>query len=456
MSNWTLRQLRELYLTKKLSPTEVTEEYLKRIEKHGDANIFITLNAEQARKQAAIATQRYMAGEASGLLEGIPVAYKDNIFTKGLRSTAGSLIEKDYVPHYDAPAVAQMQQAGAIHLGKLNMHEYAFGITSQNPFYGAVQNPWNRSYSPGGSSGGSGAALAADLAVLTLGTDTGGSIRIPAAACGVVGLKATRDLISGQGTRPISATLDHVGPLAKNVADIAVSLEVFTRKPYLLHLKHSLKGLRVGVPKNYFWTQKDPKVDAAYQQALLHLQALGAVLIEVEVPYTEADAGVVFALAICEGAAEHAERLPQFREQYGADVLGALSAAENFTVVDYIKSRERQAELTLQFEALLQEVDVLATPTTPITAQTIGVNELELAGQTYDLFGLMVHNCAPFNVTGHPALSLPCGQGDHSLPIGLQLVAAYHQEHVLLQVGHAYEQHYLTDFYAARASVAFT
>lgn len=455
MSNWTLRQLRELFLTKKLSPTEVTEEYLGRIEKNWDANIFITLNAEQARKQAAIATQRYMAGEASGLIEGIPVAYKDNIFTKGLRSTAGSQIEKDYVPQYDAPSVALMQQAGAIHLGKLNMHEYAFGITSQNPFYGAVQNPWNRSYSPGGSSGGSGAALAADLAILTLGTDTGGSIRIPAAACGVVGLKATRDLISGQGTRPISAALDHVGPLAKNVEDIAVALEVFTGQPYSQQLERSLKGLRVGVPKNYFWSQKDAKVDAAYQQALHQLQALGAVLIEVEVPYTEADAGVIFALAICEGAAEHAERLSQFREQYGADVLGALSAADNFTVVDYIKARERQAQLTQQFEALLQEVDVLVTPTTPITAQAIGVNELELAGQNYDLFGLTVHNCAPFNVTGHPALSLPCGLGEHNIPIGLQLVAAYHHERVLLQVAYAYEQHYLAEFYATRSAVAF-
>lgn len=456
MSSFSLRQLRELFLTKKLSPSEVVEDYLTRIEKHRDANIYITVNAEQARHQAALATQRYHLGEASGLLEGIPVAYKDNIFVRGLPNTAGSSIEKSFIPQQDAPAVSRLQQAGAINLGKLNLHEYAFGITSQNPFYGAVENPWNRRFSPGGSSGGSGAALAADLAMVTLGTDTGGSIRIPAAACGVIGLKATRDVISGQGTRPISAALDHVGPLTKTVEDMALSLEALTGQDYSTYLERSLKGLRIGVPTNYFWHQVDTKVGAAYEQALQQLQALGAVLIELEVPYTEADAGVVFALAICEGAAEHAERMAQYRDQYGADVLAALSAAENFTVVDYIKAKERQLQLTQQFEYLLKEIDVLAVPTMPVTAQEIGVNELEVAGQTHDLFGLIVHNCAPFNVTGHPALSLPCGVGAHSIPIGLQLVAAHHREQVILQVAYAYEREYLADFYAQRVQVAFS
>lgn len=454
MSSFSLRQMRELFLTKKLSPSEVVEDYLARIEKHQDANIYITVNAQQARHQAALATQRYQLGEASGLLEGIPVAYKDNIFVRGLPNTAGSAIEKSFIPTQDAPAVRRMQQAGAINLGKLNLHEYAFGITSQNPFYGAVENPWNRRFSPGGSSGGSGAALAANLAMVTLGTDTGGSIRIPAAACGVIGLKATRDTISGQGTRPISASLDHVGPLTKTVEDMALSLEVLTGHDYLTHLPRSLKGLRIGVPTNYFWHQVDAAVGAAYERALQQLQALGAVLIEVDVPYTEADAGVVFALAICEGAAEHAERMAQYKDQYGTDVWAALSAAQNFSAVDYIKAKERQVQLTHQFEALLQDIDVLITPTTPVTAQEIGVNELEVDGQMQDLFGLIVHNCAPFNVTGHPALSLPCGLGQHAIPIGLQLVSAHHRERVLLQVAYAYERHYLADFYAQREQVA--
>lgn len=452
LPNMTIRQLRELFLQKQLSPTELTESYLSRIAAHADTNIYITVNAAQARKQAAIATQRYMAGEAAGLLEGIPVAYKDNIFTKGIRSTAGSKIEQEYVPQIDAPAVTQMQQAGAVNLGKLNLHEYAFGITSQNPFYGAVQNPWNRGYSPGGSSGGSGAALAADLARLTLGTDTGGSIRIPAAACGVIGLKATRGLISNQGTRPIAASLDHVGPLARYVEDMAIALQIFTGQNYLTNLERSLKGLRIGVPINYF-RSLDSSIETAYHQALQQLQELGAVLIEVEVPYTEEDAGVVFALAICEGAAEHAERLQSHREHYGADVLGALSAAANFTAVDYIKARERQLELTHQFESLLQDLDVLVTPTTSVAAQPIGINELEIEGQVQDLFSLTVHNCAPFNITGHPALSLPCGIGENNIPVGLQLVAASYRERVLLQVAYAYEQHYLASFYEARSRI---
>lgn len=451
MKNLTIAQMRQLFLEKKLSPLEIAEDYLARIEKHTDSNIYITVNADQARKQAQIATQRYQLGEAQGLLEGIPVAYKDNIYTKGLRTTSGSLVEEHFVPDSDAPAVRSMQHAGAINLGKLNLHEYAFGMTSQNPFYGAVQNPWNRSYTPAGSSGGSAAALAADLAMVTLGTDTGGSIRVPAAACGVIGLKATRNLIPSTGIRPISSSLDHVGPLTKTVEDMALVLEVLTGNAYSSNLQHPMKGLRVGVPKQFFFDYTHAGVKASYEAALKNLEALGAVLIEVDVPVMSADIGALFALAISEGATVHEQRLKEYKDKFGADVIAALTAVEQFSSIDYIKALQRQAELTQQMDQLFEYIDVLATPAMACPVQEIGVNEVEINGQLQDFFTVTAHNPAPFNLSGHPAISIPCGLVEPNLPVGLQLATGNYKERLLLQVASAYETAFLSDFYAKRS-----
>lgn len=455
MKNLNIAKMRRLFIEKKLSPTDIIENYLARIEKHTDSNIYITINAEQARKQAQIATQRYQLGEAQGLLEGIPVAYKDNLYTKGLRTTSGSLIEEQFVPESDASAVRKMQQAGAVNLGKLNMHEYAFGMTSQNPFYGAVQNPWNRSYTPGGSSGGSAAALAADLAMVTLGTDTGGSIRVPAAACGVIGLKATRNLISSTGIRPISWSLDHVGPLTKTVEDMAIVLEVLTGNDYANHLQQPMKGLRVGVPKQFFFDCTQASVKASYDVALKNLEALGATLIEVDVPVMDADIAVLFALAISEGATVHEKRLSTHKDKFGIDVIVALTAVEQFSSIDYIKALQRQKELTQQMSQLFEYIDVLATPAMAVPVQKIGVNEVEVNGQLQDFFTVTAHNPAPFNLTGHPAISIPCGLVEHNIPVGLQLVAGNYKERLLLQVAHAYEAAYLLEFYQKRQQLGF-
>ena len=455
MNNLTIKKMRQLFTEKKLSPLEVFEEYLARIEKHTDSHIFIAINADQARKQAQIATQRYQLGEAHGLLEGIPVAYKDNIYTKNLRTTSGSLIEERFVPDSDAPAVRSMQEAGAINLGKLNLHEYAFGMTSQNPFYGAVQNPWNRSYTPAGSSGGSAAALAADLAMATLGTDTGGSIRVPAAACGVIGLKATRNLIPSSGTRPISWSLDHVGPLTKTVEDMAVVLETLTGNAYSRDLQHPMRGLRVGVPKQFFFDYTHAGVKASYEAALKNLEQLGAVLIEVDVPMMGADIAALFVLAISEGATVHEQRLKEHKDKFGADVIAALTAVEHFSPMDYIKALQRQAELTQQMSELLEYIDVLATPTMAFPVQKIGINEVEVNEQLQDFFTVTTHNSAPFNLTGHPAISLPCGLLERNLPVGLQLVAANYKERLLLQIAYAYETAFLSDFYVERSKLRF-
>lgn len=454
MQHLDLLTMRQLFLQKKLSPTEVVEDYLVRIEKNASSNIYITVNAEQAKRQAEIATQRYFWQESTGVLDGIPVAYKDNLFTKGIPSTAGSIIEKDHIPEENAPAVEIMQQAGAVNLGKLNMHEYAFGITSNNPFFGAVQNPWNKAYTPGGSSGGSGAALAADLAVVTLGTDTGGSIRIPAAACGVIGFKTTKGHISGEGARPISSSLDQVGPLTKTVSDMALMLELYDQQSYVAGLQRDLKGIRVGVPTSFFLDYLEPQTRACYEQSLQQLQDLGAVLVDVDVPVTPHDIGTLFTLAICEGAAVHAERLKAYPELFGADVKQALSAASQFSPVDYIRALEQQVALTQKFNALFLGVDLLATPTVGFATQKIGVDVVSLNGVEHDLFSATTHTCAPFNLTGHPAISIPCGIVENNLPVGLQLVGAHHSERLILQMAYAYEQAYLGDLYQQRQQLA--
>ena len=439
MAHYDLLTLRQLFLQKKLSPSEVVEDYLARIEKHAAHNIYITVNAEQARRQAHIATQRYAANESTGLLDGIPVAYKDNLFTQGLRTTSGSKIEQTFTPTTTAPAIEVMQQAGAVNLGKLNMHEYAFGITSNNPFHGAVKNPWNSAYTPGGSSGGSGAALAADLAVASLGTDTGGSIRIPAAACGVVGFKTTRQHISGQGTRGLSSSLDHVGPLTKTVADMALLLELYDHQHYLADLERDLKGIRIGVPKAFFLDYIEPATRALYEKSLQQLQDLGAVLVEVSVPVTPADIGVLFTLAICEAATEHAQRMQDQADDFGADVKNALAAVEQITPIQYIQALQRQKQLTQQFNQLFSQIDLLVTPTVGFATQQIGVDTVTLGQEQHDLFAATTHNCAPFNLTGHPAISIPCGVVEHNLPVGLQLVGAHHNERLILQMAYAYE-----------------
>lgn len=454
MANYDLLTLRQLFLQKKLSPSEVVDEYLARIEKHAATNIYITVNADQARRQAKIATQRYFAQESTGLLDGIPVAYKDNLLTQGLRTTSGSSIERDFIPTTTAPAIDVMQKAGAVNLGKLNMHEYAFGITSNNPFYGAVKNPWNPAYTPGGSSGGSGAALAADLAIVTLGTDTGGSIRIPAAACGVIGFKTSRNHISAQGTRSLSSSLDHVGPLTKTVSDMAFLLELYDNINYLSGLERDLRGVRIGVPKEFFVDYLEPATRVCYEKALQQLQDLGGVLVEVSVPVTQADVGALFTLAICEAAAEHAQRMQDHPEQFGTDVKHALLAVGEITPIEYIQALKQQERLTQQINQLFTEVDLLVTPTVGFATQPIGVDTLMLGQEQHDLFTATTHTCAPFNLTGHPAISVPCGVVDNNLPVGLQLVGAHNNERLILQMAYAYEKAYLADFYRKREQVA--
>ena len=450
MENKTIQELINGFSHKDFSPVEVTRDYLQQIENFSELNAFITVTAEQALKQAEIAEQKYLAGEQTGTLEGIPISYKDNLYTKGVRTTSGSKIEEDFVPTVDAGIVAKLHREGAINLGKVNMHEYAFGITSNNPFYGPVKNPWNTAYTPGGSSGGSGAAVAASLSAASIGTDTAGAIRIPAASTGIVGLKPTHGLIDASNVRHISWSLDHIGPLTKNMGDLGIMMDAMTGANYSDSLTTDIRGLCVGVPKNYFNELIDNDTANLYSKALENLEQLGAILIEINIPFSPEDLALSFSIGIAEAGLVHEKSITERIDSFGPDVKASLEFSHSITALDYMKALKRKDELFSQFENVFEAVDIIATPTMPDTTKQIGEEQFSIDGILDSTFNMMIRLPAVFNLTGQPALSIPCGVAPNGLPVGLQLASAAFNERVLLKAGYAFEQAFLNSFYKER------
>lgn len=453
MKNLTIKEMKDGFSKKEFSPVEVTRDYLQRIEDFSELNAFITVTSEQALKQASIAEQKYLAGEQTGVLEGIPISYKDNIFTNGIRTTSGSKIEENFIPNIDAGIVTKLHHEGAICLGKVNMHEYAFGITSNNPFYGPVKNPWNTDYTPGGSSGGSAVAVAASLSTASIGTDTAGSIRIPAASTGIVGLKPTHGLIDASNVRNISWSLDHVGPLTKNMGDLALMMDAMTGKNYSDSLTKDIRGLRVGVPKNYFNELIESNVADLYSTALDNLEKLGAILIEVDIPFSPVDLALSFSIGIAEAGLVHEQSIAERLDSFGQDVKASLEFSHSITALDYMKALNRKNQLFAQFENVFKTVDLIATPTMPDTTKKIGEEQFEIDGVMDSTFNSMIRLPAVFNLTGQPALSIPCGSAPNGLPVGLQLAGAAFNEKTLLQAGFTYEQAFLSSFYKKRDNI---
>ena len=453
MKNLTIKQMKDGFSRKEFSPVEVTRDYLQRIDDFSELNAFITVTSEQALKQSAIAEQKYLAGEQTGVLEGIPISYKDNIYTKDIRTTSGSKIEENFIPSIDAGIVTKLHHEGAICLGKVNMHEYAFGITSNNPFYGPVKNPWNTDYTPGGSSGGSAVAVAASLSAASVGTDTAGSIRIPAASTGIVGLKPTHGLIDASNVRNISWSLDHVGPLTKNMSDLALMMDAMTGENYSDSLKKDIRGLRIGVPKNYFNELIESNTADLYSAALENFEKLGAILIEVDIPFSPADLALSFSIGIAEAGLVHEQSIAERLDSFGPDVKASLEFSHSITAIDYMKALKRKNQLFAQFENVFKTVDLIATPTMPDTAKKIGKEQFEIDGVMDSTFNSMIRIPAVFNLTGQPALSIPCGVAPNGLPVGLQLAGAAFNEKTLLHVGFAYEQAFLSSFYKERDKI---
>jgi aspartyl-tRNA(Asn)/glutamyl-tRNA(Gln) amidotransferase subunit A len=437
---------------RRVSSVELTRQSLAAIHRAQSAlNAYITITEDLALAQAAQADADLAAGRDRGPLHGIPVALKDLFYTRGIRTTAGSPLYSDFIPAHDAAVVERLNASGAVNTGKLNQHELAYGITSANPHYGPVRNPWNAAHSPGGSSGGSGAAVAAGLVFAAMGTDTGGSIRIPASFCGTVGLKPTYGRVSRYGVFPLGYSLDHMGPLTTSVRDAALVLNAIAghdpRDPASSHRpvpdflppeNCSIRGLKIGVPENYYFDTLDPEVEAAVRSALARAQSLGAEVRPVRVPDLDALNTVARIILLAEASAVIRPHLSD-RSRFGADVLALFDQGRLVSAVDYIDAQRLRRRLRAEFKQLWRAVDCFATPTTPTTAPKIGENTIRIAGRDEDVRLLTTRFMRGINALGFPALSIPCGISLARLPIGLQLVGPDFAEAAILQIGAALE-----------------
>lgn len=433
---------------RELSPVAVVEAHLDRIAAlDPKLNAFLRVTAERARDEARAAERELAAGRPRGPLHGVPLALKDLFETAGLATTAGSRILAGNVPARDAAAVARLRAAGLVLVGKTNLHEFAFGTTTDNPHTGACRNPWDLARSPGGSSGGSGAALAAGLCAASLGTDTGGSIRIPAAACGVVGLKPTLGRVSRRGVVPLSWSLDTVGPMARTVEDAALLLDAIagpdpeddacSRRPaesFGRELEAGVGGLALGVPREWFFDGVEPGIAAAVEAALAALERAGARRVEVAAPgMAEAHTAHHAVLAV-EAAAFHGRWLRERPDDYGDDVRRGLELGSLVPAVDYVNARRMQTVARRTFAAALERADVLVTPALPAAPLRVGEPMSREPGVAWNRL------LTPFNLAGLPALSVPCGFDGAGLPVGLQVVGRPFAEASLLRVGRALER----------------
>ena len=449
----TILQTGQLLRKGSLSPVELTEDCLARIEKlNPRLNAFITVTAESARSEARTAEAEIRSGKWRGPLHGVPIALKDLIDTAGVRTTAASSLFKDRIPPEDAEVFRRLKDAGAVLLGKQNLHEFAYGGSSMVSYFGEVRNAWNSEHIAGGSSGGSATAVAARLGFGAIGTDTAGSVREPAALCGVVGLKPTYGRVSARGVIPLSASLDHVGPIARTVADVAVMLQVIAGfdakdkagvdvpvEDYIAGLEQGLKPLRVGVPRKLFFEDLDADVASAMKHALSGLTMMGADLRELDLGELDLAVPTDRTLQSAESYAFHAEFVARSPELYQPETLRRIRSGENVSP-ERIKECRRELERARRdIAAIFADVDLLVTPTTPIPAPAIA--ELK---QNPDLLRprelLLLRNTRPINVWGLPAISIPCGFTPSGLPIGLQIIGPHWGETEVLQLAHAYEQ----------------
>ncbi len=444
----TISDAAALIASRQLSPVELTQAHLARIAQlDPQLNCFITLTPDAALARARDAENAIMRGEYRGALHGIPIALKDLYETKGVRTTHGSKFFAEHMPTSDGVVVAKLNAAGAINLGKLNMHEIALGVTNDNPHFGACRNPWDVAHITGGSSGGSGAALAAELCMASLGSDTGGSIRIPASLCGVVGLKPTYGRVSVRGVLPLSWNLDHAGPMARRVRDVAIMLHAIAGydeedpfsvnaplDDYLSLIGAGVRDWRVAFASDGYFAEADAEVLDAVRAAANVFAQLGAQVCEVNLDQARDAARMNGVMTTSDGAAFHRERMQSKPADFGADVLARLRMGAAYTSSEYSLARKSQSVLRREFEMFYKDFDVLLTPTTAVAAPVREGEDAVEAARTLTRF------TAPFNFSGLPALSLPCGFTRGGLPIGLQIVGAHWREADVLRAGFAFEQ----------------
>ncbi|HET6319801.1 MAG TPA: amidase [Chloroflexota bacterium] len=422
-----------------ISSLELTEAYLARIEQYDPLlRAFITVDAEGALA-AARAADNVPTNQRTGPLQGVPVAIKDNIATRGLRTTAGSRVLADWVPDRDAPVVRRLCKAGAIILGKANLHEFAYGGTCTNVEFGAVRNPWNTEHVPGGSSGGSAVAVAAGLCAAALGTDTAGSVRLPASQCGIVGLKPTYGRSSIQDVLPLAWSLDHVGPLTRTVEDAALLLELLAETPVERATESGIAGWRLGVPRGYFFDGVRPDILDAVERALQVLRDLGATVIDVEWPSVHLSNSATWTIILAEASAFHRTWFEAHPERYSDETRTNLELGGLLPAADYVQAQRVRAVLQQQTSDLFEQVDALVSPMLAISPPRIGQSTVEVGGKVKEINPVFIRLADPFNLTGQPAISVPCGFDSVGLPIGLQIAAAAGAEHMVLRVASAFE-----------------
>ena len=447
----TLSEQRELIKSKEISASDLTAACYQQIERlNPTLNAFITVIPKSDEE---IKPDRHLP------LLGIPIAVKDLYDTKGIRTTGGSKFFADHVPTEDAFVVEKIKQAGAYIIGKTNTHEIALGVTNNNPHFGACKNPWDVTRTPGGSSGGSAVAVATGMSLAALGTDTGGSIRIPASLCGVVGLKPTYGRISLRGIMPLSWNLDHAGPITKRVEDAALMLQImggydsedpasFKTLPgdFSSHMRDTIRDRKVAFATGKFVEEvTSPEVLEAVRKAADVLAGQGAIIEEVNMDFLHEGAIANSIMTQADGAAFHRERLQEHPDWFGADVRQRLETGAAFTSSEYSLARRTQAIVRRRCDLLFEEYDVLILPTTPITAPILeGEDAVERAR-------LLTRLTSPFNLTGLPALSVPCGFDSEGLPIGLQIVSRAWNESGVLRIGYSYQE--ATDWHRKKPNI---
>jgi aspartyl-tRNA(Asn)/glutamyl-tRNA(Gln) amidotransferase subunit A len=473
LNSLTINAARSAVAERRISATELAEAHYTAIDKHDSAiGAYLTLSKDRALAQAERIDRLVAEGKALPPLGGVPVGIKDVMVTQGVRTTAGSKILKNYIPPYDCTAVARLEAAGAVVLGKMNCDEFAMGSSNENSAYRPVHNPRDLSRVPGGSSGGSAAAVAAGMAVVTLGSDTGGSIRQPASFCGVVGLMPTYGRVSRYGLIAFASSLDHIGPLTKTVEDAALVLHIIAgRDPmdstsadvpvpdYVAELSKPVRGLKLGIAKEYFGEGLDQEVRAAIEQAIQKLAQLGCEVIPVSLPHTEYAIPTYYLVATAEASANlarfdgvrYGHRSPQARtlsemyersrdEGFGPEVkrrimLGTYALSAGYYDAYYLKAQRVRTLLTRDFEEAFQKVDAIITPTSPTAAFRLGEKtEDPLAMYLADIYTVTA------DLVGVPGISVPCGQTREKLPIGLQILGRHFDEATMLRIAHAYEQ----------------
>jgi aspartyl-tRNA(Asn)/glutamyl-tRNA(Gln) amidotransferase subunit A len=454
MLYWDLASLSNAIRKKEVSPVEITRKILDHIQvANKQLNAYITVSADEALAAASQAESEIIAGNIKGHLHGIPIALKDLIYTKDIKTTMGSEIYSNFIPDYDAAVVEKLKEAGAVILGKLNTHQFAYGTTGDRSYFGAIRNPYDTSKIAGGSSSGSGAAVAASLCYAALGTDTGGSIRIPSSFCGIVGMKPTFGRVSKYGVFPLCWTLDHVGPMTRTVKDNAIMLSVLSgydqRDPYskknkaedfTRFLDKGIKGRVIGVPASFYFDNVSEEVKNNIQQAIETFRKLGAKIKIIDIPILK-DMTASFLMTLkSESYTFHKDELFSHPDQWDEEIRERLLTGSTGKADEYIRAQQIRKMAIQEFNKVLSEVEILITPTVPILPTDINQREVEINGSKEHVFSVLNRLTGPTSLIGFPSLSIPCGFSQSGLPIGLQLIGRPLDEANIYQFAEAFER----------------